>query len=141
MKRGIRFIAIHCTATQQSATPAAILRFWKNNLGWKMPGYHLLVDAKGVVHRLLDFNQVANGVKGFNKVSVHISYIGGIDRAGKPLDNRTPAQKKAILECINEVVAWSPFKQLVIQGHRDFPNQNKACPCFDAKAEYKDVIK
>lgn len=136
MKREIKYIAIHCTASQPTATPEAILRYWRNHLGWKNPGYHLLIDAKGVVHRLFPFDKVANGVRGFNHNSVHISYIGGITKAGRPIDNRTPAQKKAILDCIAEVKEWSTNKNLIIQGHRDFPNQNKACPCFDAKAEY-----
>lgn len=140
MKRSIKFIAIHCTATQQTATVAAIQRYWREVLKWKSPGYHLLIEPNGKIHRLLDFNGIANGVRGFNNHSVHISYIGGIDRRGRPLDNRTDAQKKAILDCINEVIAWSDNKCLVIQGHRDFPNANKACPCFDAKAEYRGIV-
>jgi N-acetylmuramoyl-L-alanine amidase len=140
MKRGIKYIAIHCTATQQNASVAAIQRYWKDSLGWKSPGYHLLIEPNGTINRLLDFNGVANGVKGFNNHSIHISYIGGITKEGKPLDNRTDAQKKAILLCINEVIEWSDNKCLIIQGHRDFPNQNKACPCFDAKAEYRGIV-
>ena len=139
MKRQIKYIAIHCTASQPTATVAAILRYWKDSLGWKSPGYHLLIEPNGTVNRLLPFDSIANGVKGFNSVSVHISYIGGITKAGKPVDNRTDAQKKAILLCINEVKEWADNKALIIQGHRDFPNQNKACPCFDAKAEYRDA--
>jgi N-acetylmuramoyl-L-alanine amidase len=140
MKRGIKYIAIHCTATQQNASVAAIQRYWKDSLGWKSPGYHFLIEPNGTINRLLDFNGVANGVKGFNNHSIHISYIGGITKEGKPLDNRTDAQKKAILLCINEVINWSENKCLIIQGHRDFPNQNKACPCFDAKAEYRGIV-
>lgn len=140
MKRELKYIAIHCTATQQTATVASIQRYWKDQLGWKSPGYHLLIEPNGTINRLLNFNEVANGVKGFNKMTVHISYIGGINKAGKPIDNRTDAQKKAILLCINEVKEWSENKSLIIQGHRDFPNQNKACPCFDARAEYRGVI-
>lgn len=140
MKRNIKYIAIHCTATQQNASVAAIQRYWKDSLGWKSPGYHLLIEPNGTINRLLDFNGVANGVKGFNNHSIHISYIGGITKEGKPLDNRTDAQKKAILLCINEVIEWSENKCLIIQGHRDFPNQNKACPCFDAKAEYRGIV-
>lgn len=140
MKRAIKYIAIHCTASQPTATVAAIQRHWKDTLGWKSPGYHLLIEANGTIHRLMDFNGVANGVKGFNKESIHISYIGGITKEGKPIDNRTAAQKKAILLCINEVIEWSENKCLIIQGHRDFPNANKACPCFDAKAEYRGIV-
>ena len=140
MKRQIKYIAIHCTATQPTATVAAIQRYWRDSLGWKNAGYHLLIEPNGTIHRLTDFNGIANGVRGFNKETVHISYIGGVDKAGKPLDNRTAAQKKAILECINEVIKWSDNKCLIIQGHRDFPNAKKACPCFDAKAEYRGIV-
>ncbi len=140
MKRPIKYIALHCTATPQNATVMAIQRYWKDSLKWKSPGYHLLIEANGTIHRLLDFNGVANGVKGFNKESIHISYIGGVDKQGKPLDNRTAVQKEAILKCINEVLEWSDNKCLIIQGHRDFPNANKACPCFDAKAEYRGIV-
>lgn len=140
MKRSIKYIAIHCTATQPSATVAAIQRYWKDSLGWKSPGYHLLIETNGTIHRLLPFDSVANGVRGFNNHSVHISYIGGVSKEGKPVDNRTAAQKSAILLCIKEVIEWSENKCLIIQGHRDFPNQNKACPCFDAKAEYRGIV-
>lgn len=140
MKRPIKYIAIHCTATQQTATVAAIQRYWKDSLGWKSPGYHLLIEPNGTIHQLLDFNGIANGVKGFNKDSVHISYIGGVNKAGKASDNRTEAQKKAILECIDRVIEWSDNKCLIIQGHRDFPNVKKACPSFDAKAEYRGIV-
>jgi N-acetylmuramoyl-L-alanine amidase len=140
MKRPIKYIAIHCTASQQTTSVMAIQRYWKDSLKWKSPGYHLLIEANGTIHRLMDFNGVANGVKGFNKESIHISYIGGITKEGKPIDNRTAAQKKAILLCIKEVIEWSDNKCLIIQGHRDFPNANKACPCFDAKAEYRGIV-
>ena len=139
MKRAIKYIAIHCTATQPSATIAAILRYWKDHLGWKNPGYHLLIEPNGTINRLLPFDGIANGVRGFNNHTIHISYIGGITKEGKPVDNRTDKQKKAILDCIAEVKEWSDNKNLIIQGHRDFPNQNKACPCFDAKAEYRNL--
>ena len=140
MKRPIKYIAIHCTATPQTTSLMAIQRYWKESLGWKSPGYHFLIEPNGTTHRLMDFNGVANGVKGFNKESIHISYIGGVDKQGRPVDNRTVAQKKAILECIHEVIEWSDNKCPIIQGHRDFPNVNKACPCFDAKAEYRGII-
>lgn len=140
MKRPIKYIAIHTTATPQTTSVMAIQRYWKESLGWKSPGYHLLIEPNGTIHRMMDFNGVANGVKGFNKESIHISYIGGVDKQGKPVDNRTAVQKEAILKCIKEVIEWSDNKCLIIQGHRDFPNVNKACPCFDAKAEYRGIV-
>lgn len=140
MKRAIKYIAIHCTATPQNTSVMAIQRYWRDSLGWKSPGYHLLIESNGTINRLMDFNGVANGVKGFNKETIHISYIGGVDKQGRPVDNRTAVQKEAILKCIKEVIEWSDNKCLIIQGHRDFPNANKACPCFDAKAEYRGIV-
>ena len=140
MKRQIKYITIHCTATQPTATVAAIQRHWKDQLGWKSPGYHLMIEPNGTIHRLLDFNGVANGVRGYNKESIHISYIGGITKEGSPIDNRTEAQKESILLCIKEVIEWADNKCLIIQGHRDFPDVNKDCPCFDAKAEYRNIV-
>lgn len=140
MKRPIKYIALHCTATPQNTSVMAIQRYWRDSLKWKSPGYHLLIEANGTIHRLMDFNGIANGVRGFNKESIHISYIGGVTKEGRPVDNRTAVQKEAILKCIKEVIEWSDNKCLIIQGHRDFPNANKACPCFDAKAEYRGIV-
>lgn len=140
MKRSIKYIAIHCTATTQTATVASIQKYWKESLKWKSPGYHFLIESNGTIHRLLDLNGIANGVKGFNKDCAHISYIGGVNKQGKPSDNRTDVQKKAILLCIKEILEWSENKCLIIQGHRDFPDVKKACPSFDAKSEYKGIV-
>lgn len=130
MKRKVKYIAIHCTATNPDANVESIKRYWKETLGWKNVGYHILIDQNGIPHYLADFNTITNGVKGFNHESIHISYIGGID--GK--DTRTPPQKATILTCIREVLEWAGEK-LIIQGHRDF-GANKECPSFDAKSEY-----
>ena len=138
MKRKINFIAIHCTATAQSATPEAIIRYWKENRKWKSPGYHILIDKDGKKHYLQPFDLPANGVKGFNSSSIHISYIGGVDAKQKGLDNRTPLQKASILEAIKEALDYSGGKP-TIQGHRDFPNVAKECPSFNAKLEYQNL--
>ena len=68
---------------------------------------------------------------------------------GKPIDNRTAAQKASLAGLLG--VLRKKYPTATIQGHRDFsPDRNrngriepseyiKACPCFDAKAEYKDI--
>lgn len=135
--RDIKYIVVHCTATQPETEKRAILDYWKNNLKWKNVGYHYLIDRFGVIHELARLDQITNGVKGFNSVSVHLSYIGGIDTKGKPKDTRTPNQKYAMEVLLYEL--RKKFPKAKIQGHRDFPNVNKACPSFDAKTEYKNI--
>jgi len=135
--RTIKYIAVHCTATSQKTSITAIQRYWKENLGWKMPGYHFIILPTGVAVPLLPIEQVSNGVAGFNSVTINISYIGGVDTNSKPVDNRTPAQKVTILKLLSDLK--KQFPNAIIQGHRDFPNVKKACPSFDAKKEYQNL--
>ena len=132
--RKIDWIVIHCTATQPNATKQSILDYWKNILKWKSVGYHRLIDANGVIHELAKYEQVTNGVKGFNSNSIHFSYIGGVDEKGKPKDTRTLKQKESLLYLIKQ--AKKQFPNAIVQGHKDFKGVAKACPSFEAKKEY-----
>lgn len=146
--REIKHIVVHCTAGNQLETIDDLLHGFKLR-GWKNPGYHYVVQANGNVVQLFPESLVANGVMGHNKNSIHISYLGGIDKAGKPIDNRTPHQKNALAVSLKILKQKYPKAQIL--GHRDFSvdkNGNgkidvweyiKWCPCFDAKVEYKDI--
>ncbi|WP_346236169.1 N-acetylmuramoyl-L-alanine amidase [Niabella insulamsoli] len=135
--RKINYLIIHCTATPQSTTIDSIKNYWKNNLGWKNPGYHYIIEPNGNVVNLLPIDKVSNGVGGWNSQIINISYIGGIDTKGRAMDNRTPEQKAAILRLLKELKA--KFPKASVAGHRDFPNVHKACPSFNAKAEYAGI--
>lgn len=146
--RTIKYIAVHCTAGSQHTTIKELQQEFKRK-GWKNPGYHYVVAADGTITQLLDEDKVSNGVKGYNSVLINVAYIGGIDAEGKPVDNRTAAQKASLAGLLG--VLRKKYPTATIQGHRDFsPDRNrngriepsefiKACPCFDAKAEYKDI--
>lgn len=154
-------IVIHCSAG--FGTVESILKFWKNTLGWKTPGYHRLIDQDGQIHNLLDFDKPSNGVAGYNSHIINICYIGGVEKAGvdkrgqviwKGKDTRTQSQKYAIEQCISEAREWlgkngkNIGSNLGVVGHYQFsPDQNgdgviasweriKECPCFDPIAEY-----
>lgn len=129
--RSINNIVLHCTATSQDAKPENILRYWKETLGWRTPGYHYLIEKDGAVNNLLPIEKPSNGVKGHNSDSIHISYIGGIDENGAPKDNRTPNQIQAQIDLLTKLK--ERFPDANICGHRDFPGVNKACPSFDVK--------
>lgn len=135
--RNIKYIAVHCTATAQSATVENIQNYWREHLRWSMPGYHFIVKPNGEVANLLSIEKVSNGVKGFNHEIINISYIGGVDSKNVPKDTRTDKQKISILKLLKELKL--KFPKAIIQGHRDFPKVKKACPSFDAKTEYKNL--
>ncbi|MCC2547734.1 N-acetylmuramoyl-L-alanine amidase [Hymenobacter sp. BT175] len=132
--RKITHLVVHCTASPASATKEGILNYWRETRGWNVAGYHVLIEASGLCHRLVPNEHPSNGVRGHNAHSLHVSYIGGIDAKGKPKDTRTPQQKRELLRILR---AWKQaHPKAVIVGHRDFPNVQKACPSFDARKEY-----
>jgi N-acetylmuramoyl-L-alanine amidase len=120
---------IHCTATQPESKVSAIQNYWRNTLHWKSPGYHYIIEADGRVRQLTEESKVANGVAGYNAQSIHISYVGGIDQTGNPKDTRTLDQLVAMKQLV--IVMHRKYPHAVIQGHRDFPKVNKACPSFN----------
>ena len=147
--RECKFIVIHCTAGFGSVD--SIKKYWRESLNWLNYGYHIIVDLEGKLHFLASFDKVVNGVKGYNSVSINISYIGGVNKDDYTVseDTRTPAQKKGLIEAIKIAREYAPKAK--IQGHRDFsPDKNKngiidtwerikECPSIDAIKEYKGL--
>lgn len=146
--RTIKYIAVHCTAGFHHQTIDDLRKEFLRK-GWKKPGYHYVVAADGKITQLIDEKEASNGVKGYNSVCINVAYIGGVDASGQGVDNRTAAQKSALLQLLSMLKKRYP--DAVIQGHRDFsPDVNKngkidtyefikMCPCFNAKDEYKNL--
>ncbi|MDP3558102.1 MAG: N-acetylmuramoyl-L-alanine amidase [Bacteroidota bacterium] len=131
-KRNIKFIVIHCTATQPNAKLENIQKYWKEVKGWKdVPGYHYIIKTNGEVVKLLDENKNSYGVYAHNNECISLSYIGGIDASGKAKDTRTRKQETAMFDKIVELTERYPEAKVV--GHRDFAGVKKACPSFDVK--------
>lgn len=142
--RDIKWLVVHCTASQQTATVDSIKKYWKEHLGWTNPGYHVLISPDGTKNYLQPEEKPSNGVGGgYNTNSLHVCYIGGIDKKGKAIDNRTEAQKKAIIEVLKTWRGKHPKAEIL--GHRDFwykykyEKARKSCPCFDAIKEYSGI--
>lgn len=142
--RKIEKIIIHCSAGNQKAKAADIVHFHtgpkeKGCLGWKTPGYHYFIEDDGTVVQLAALDRVSNGCKGHNATAINVCYAGGIDMSKPtpypPVDNRTTAQKAALRNLL--VTLRRQFPGAQIHSHKDFAN--KACPSFDATAEYSDI--
>lgn len=150
--RKITRIFVHCTASWQSSTTEASLRAEFRAKGWKNPGYHWVIFPNGRILKMLDEAYVANGVADYNKHSIHVAWVGGIDKEHpQGIDNRTLDQKVALFDLLTKLKL--KYKDAYILGHRDIsPDLNhngvvdpweriKACPCFDAMIEYVDINK
>lgn len=146
--RTIERIFVHCTAGSQKQTIEDLKAEFKAK-GWKHSGYHYAVMPSGRIEQMLPEEEISNGVQGYNSTSINVAYIGGIDRNGKAVDNRTSEQKKSLVDLLKQLRQRYPKAR--IMGHRDIsPDKNgngiidpweriKECPCFDAITEYKDV--
>lgn len=134
IKRKVTKLVFHCTASNQAATVESIVRFWKSK-GWTNPGYHIIVRSDGSWTQLQDFNRMTNGVAGINMTSLHVSYIGGIDKNGKGFDNRTDAQND-IFEAVYQTFK-NKMPNLTFHGHYEF--SNKACPSYNVEKWIKAI--
>ena len=136
-RKETKYIVIHCTAGSQSQTIESINAYWKSK-GWKQVGYHRIIQADGKVVQLAGDDEITNGVRGVNGRAYHICWIGGMTD-----DNRTTAQKVALMHEINRAREMYPGAEIV--GHRDLsPDLDgdgevepdewiKLCPQFDVK--------
>jgi len=137
MDRYIDKIVVHCSATPEGRdVSAATIDEWHKARGWSGIGYHFVVALDGKIEYGRDLNKTGAHVKGYNKSSIGICYIGGLDSVSKTAkDTRTSEQKESLLDLIKTLKKLHP--SAVVHGHNEF--SSKACPCYDANAEYANV--
>src|SRR5690606_114532 len=78
--RFINLLVIHCAAT----TPlmdigAKEIDVWHKQRGWSKIGYHFVIRRNGVIEKGRDISEVGAHVEGYNKNSIGICMVGGID--------------------------------------------------------------
>lgn len=144
-KRRIDYIAVHCTATPEGVDKS-VQKIREEHIaqGWSDIGYHYVITRDGKIHPGRDVDLVGSHVAGYNSNSIGVVYVGGLEyKPGvaynklQPKDTRTAAQKEALVSLLRDLRRLYPNAK--IQGHRDFPKVNKACPSFDAKKEYSCI--
>lgn len=132
VRKSTAFLAVHCSATQpKSDIGAKEIRQWHREKGWIDIGYHFVIRRDGTVETGRPENTVGAHVEGYNSNSIGICMVGGIDAKGKAEDNFTSAQYAALADLLRKLKA--KYTGVTIQGHRDFPNVKKDCPCFDVR--------
>ena len=153
MKKSLKYLVIHCTATPEGReVTSADIRHWhcdpvrQGGRGWKQVGYTDMIHLNGGVERLVGNNEdawvdpweVTNGAAGYNQVSRHIVYVGGKSKDGRTnKDTRTQAQKEAMAKYVRNFHRKHP--KVAIVGHRDLPGARKGCPCFDVKKWLQEI--
>jgi hypothetical protein len=151
MSQPLKYLIIHCTATPEGREVSSDeIRKWhtdpvsKGGRGWSQVGYTDLVHLDGTVERLVENNEdaymdgweITNGATGYNSVSRHIVYAGGVAKDGKtPKDTRTSAQLEALENYVNDF--HRRFPDVKIIGHNEVAK--KACPSFDVQKWLKQI--
>lgn len=152
-------IIIHCSATKagQDLRVKDIDRMHRQR-GFAQIGYNFVIDLDGTVEtgRPLSIDGAHCNTKGFsgvsyNKHSIGICYIGGLDVNGNPADTRTDEQKVALHSLIAKLCKEYDIVELL--GHRDTsPDLDgsgevepaeyiKVCPCFDVRSEFSNFLR
>ena len=157
-KQNIDAIVIHCTASRAGQDlRAADIDKMHQERGFAMIGYNFVIDLDGTVEdgRPLTrdgahCNTAGLSGKSYNKHSIGIVYVGGLDENGEPADTRTPEQKQALADLVYRLINEYPIVEVI--GHRDAsPDKNgngkiernewiKQCPCFSVRDEFPMAV-
>jgi len=135
--RNINKIIVHCTATPEGRDVSVdeIRRWHVDERGWSDIGYHWIITLSGAIEKGRPESRSGAHAKGFNKNSIGVCYVGGVDATMKPKDTRTEGQKETLRCLLEDLRERYPNAEII--GHRDV--SSKACPSFDAKKEYANI--
>lgn len=122
--RALTKIILHYTESDNPLhDDIKIIDDWHRKRGFRMVGYHFLINRTGSIEFGRPINQMGAHAKGYNKSSV------GIALSGKT--HFTEAQFIATRKLCRMLLQFNP--SLTIHGHCEF--SDKVCPNFDYKKE------
>lgn len=133
----VKYIIIHCSATSEGrAFTKKDIEYWHKMRGFRCIGYHYVVGIGGEIEQGRQEHEIGAHCLNHNAHSIGVCYVGGLERDGKtPKDTRTYLQKLVLKKLLKQLKDKYPNAEIV--GHNEFAN--KACPCFNAREEYKDL--
>ncbi len=118
MKRHIRYIVVHSTATFDPK----VSQFYGN--------YHYVVERNGEIKRVHPDASIIKNVEKVNNEAIHIAYAGGRNKSGTLGDTKTPNQEEALF---NKIVALSiKYPSAAIVGHDEL-EPGSISPGFNVK--------
>jgi N-acetylmuramoyl-L-alanine amidase len=128
--REIDTLIIHCSATKANQKcDKETIDLWHRQRGWRMIGYHYVINRDGKVEEGRSLETVGAHAKGYNKSSVGICMCGGLGEDGKPETNFTKEQWDALAELVYDLER--KFPEINVIGHNEVAP--KACPTFNVQ--------
>ena len=118
MKRHIRYIVVHSTATFDPK----VSQFYGL--------YHYVVERTGEIKRIHADPTIVKNVERVDNEAIHIAYAGGRNKSGTLGDTKTPNQEEALF---NKIVAVSiKYPSAAIVGHDELESSSIS-PGFNVK--------
>lgn len=118
MKRHIRYIVVHSTATFDPK----VSQFYGL--------YHYVVERTGEIKRVHSDAAIVKNVERVDNEAIHIAYAGGRNKSGTLGDTKTPNQEEALF---NKIVALSiKYPSAAIVGHDELESSSIS-PGFNVK--------
>ena len=131
--RMINQLVVHASATPASMDIGAKeIDRWHREKGWLQIGYHYVIRRDGTVEDGRPIGFAGAHARGHNRHSIGICMIGGENGIVHDMGNYTPEQMRSLFDFITKLKEDYPEAEVL--GHRDFPNVNKTCPCFDVRS-------
>lgn len=149
MRTETSLIVWHCSATKPDQDiGAADIDAMHKARGWSGIGYMLVIRRNGALEGGRSLDAVGAHVKGYNKVSVGVCMVGGLDDHGDPIEGGLYTQAQwNTADAVREMLLKAyPTAHHV--GHRDLsPDIDgdgvieewewlKQCPCFSVKGRW-----
>lgn len=123
MKRHIRYIVVHSTATFDPK----VSQFYGN--------YHYVVERNGEIKKVHPDASIIKNVEKVDNEAIHIAYAGGRNKSGTLGDTKTPNQEEALF---NKIVALSiKYPSAAILGHDEL-EPGSISPGFNVKGWIKN---
>lgn len=148
--RPIELVVVHTSATPSNMDiGAADIDKWHKARNWSGIGYHHVIRRSGALERGRGLNEVGAHAYGYNRTSIGICLIGGLDENGNTMEGvetYEPEQLITLRGYLDTLGDLFPGAELA--GHRDLsPDINgdgvierwewkKECPCFDVREWY-----
>jgi len=135
--RKINLLVIHCSATRTNQDIGANqIKKWHTDpkpkgRGWKDIGYHYVIRRDGSLEDGRPNQIIGAHAKGFNKTSLGICMVGGLNLESKPSNNFSKAQYKTLRMLIRFLQKLYNIPDIRVIGHRELPKVHKSCPCFE----------
>lgn len=126
--RKIDKIIIHCSDTYHDMDIGVKeITKWHKAKKFRTIGYHYVIRRDGVLETGRPEKETGAHVKGLNKNSIGVCFVGGKEGHGKQADNFTIPQMQIGRMLMQDFKRDYPG--VTFHGHNEF--SKKACPVFD----------